>query len=55
MFKTDFTQYFLRNELEEKNEELIRIQECYVQLSEDSRGLREQFDKEKQALLSEVC
>lgn len=45
--------------MEENGEELIRIKECYVQLSEDSRGLeqklKEEFDKEKQMLLSEVC
>ena len=44
--------------MEEHNEELIRIKECYVQLGEDSRGLeqklREEFEKEKQMLLSEV-
>ena len=47
-----------RKELEESGEELIRIKECYVQLSEESRTLeqklKEQFDKEKQMLLSEV-
>ena len=44
--------------MEEHSEELIRIKECYVQLGEDSRGLeqklREEFEKEKQMLLSEV-
>lgn len=44
--------------MEEHNEELIRIKECYVQLGEDNRGLeqklREEFEKEKQMLLSEV-
>ena len=47
-----------RRDLEELSEELIRIKECYVQLGEDSRGLeqklREEFEKEKQMLLSEV-
>lgn len=47
-----------RRDLEEHSEELIRIKECYVQLGEDSRGLeqklREEFEKEKQMLLSEV-
>ena len=47
-----------RSDLEEHSEELIRIKECYVQLGEDSRGLeqklREEFEKEKQMLLSEV-
>ena len=49
---------FCRKELEENSEELIRIKECYVQLSEESRGLeqrlKEDFDKEKQIVLSEV-
>ena len=44
--------------MEEHSEELIRIKECYVQLGEDNRGLeqklREEFEKEKQMLLSEV-
>lgn len=44
--------------MEENSEELIRIKECYVQLGEESRGLeqklREEFEKEKQMLLSEV-
>lgn len=47
-----------RKDLEENSEELIRIKECYVQLGEESRGLdqklREEFEKEKQMLLSEV-
>lgn len=49
---------YYRKELEETSEELIRIKECYVQLSEESRGLeqklKEEFDKEKQTLLLEV-
>ena len=49
---------FQRKDLEENSEELIRIKECYVQLGEESRGLeqklREEFEKEKQLLLSEV-
>ena len=44
--------------MEESGEELIRIKECYVQLSEESRSLeeklKEQFEKEKQVLLSEA-
>ncbi|XP_078356059.1 uncharacterized protein LOC144640863 isoform X2 [Oculina patagonica] len=47
----------LKKDLEENSEELIRIKECYVQLGEESRGLeqklREEFEKEKQMLLSE--
>lgn len=47
----------LRKELEENGEELIRIKECYVQLSEESRGLeqrlKEEFKKEKEILLAE--
>ena len=49
---------YCRKELEESGEELIRIKECYVQLSEESRSLeeklKEQFEKEKQVLLSEA-
>lgn len=44
--------------MEESGEELIRIKECYVQLGEESRSLeeklKEQFEKEKQVLLSEA-
>ena len=44
--------------MEESGEELIRIKECYVQLSEESRSLeeklKEQFEKEKEVLLSEA-
>ena len=47
-----------RRDLEEHSEELIRIKECYVQLGEDTRGLeqrlRDEFEKEKKVLLSEV-
>lgn len=47
-----------RKELEDNGEELIRIKQCYVQLSEESRvleqRLKEEFDKEKDALLAEV-
>ena len=50
--------FYCRKELEESGEELIRIKECYVQLSEESRSLeeklKEQFEKEKQVLLSEA-
>ena len=50
--------FYCRKELEESGEELIRIKECYVQLSEESRSLeeklKEQFEKEKQLLLSEA-
>ena len=50
--------FYGRKELEESGEELIRIKECYVQLSEESRSLeeklKEQFEKEKQVLLSEA-
>lgn len=44
--------------MEENGEELIRIKECYVQLSEESRGLehrlKEEFDQEKEILMAEV-
>ena len=47
-----------RKELEDNGEELLRIKECYVQLSEESRvleqRLKEEFDKEKDTLLAEV-
>ena len=49
---------FFRKELEENSEELIRIKECYVQLGEESRELerkmKDEFEKEKQLLFSEV-
>lgn len=44
--------------MEENSEELIRIKECYVQLGEESRKLerkmKDEFEKEKQLLFSEV-
>ena len=47
-----------RKELEDNGEELLRIKECYVQLSEESRvleqRLKEEFDNEKDTLLAEV-
>ena len=47
-----------RKELDDNGEELLRIKECYVQLSEESRvleqRLKEEFDKEKDTLLVEV-
>ena len=48
----------IRRELDRMNDELLRVKECYLQLTEESRGLearlREEFEHEKQALVEQV-